>query len=297
MIDNRIYKINDMGQYELISQDLSGLKDSKDKKVVSQLDAVIDYIGREIEETDFRPVARPWLPPLPTRVASINEVDYDIVRDWSNEDIELKFNLGLVDLPHLQSQDNFEVNLSEDGHFAVYSSPGFGKSSVLQTILMDISRKINPEYLEMFLLDFGTNALLPLKNLPSVADLVLADDNEKMNKLIVRLMSEIKRRKKLTQEVGAPNIGMYEKLTKKKERRIIVAIDNYDVIKEGDLADSLEPLLTQISREGLSVGIHLIISASRQNAMRYTMSSNIKQQMCLFMIDHSEISTVVGRSN
>ena len=50
----------------------------------------------------------------------------------------------------------------------------------------------------------------------------------------------------------------------------------------------------RISREGLSVGVHLIITASRQNNLRAQLYSNFKHQLTLPQNDISEVRGIVG---
>ena len=48
---------------------------------------------------------------------------------------------------------------------------------------MDLARKQSPENLTMYLLDFGTNGLAPLTQLPHVADSLLLDQTEKNSEI------------------------------------------------------------------------------------------------------------------
>ena len=58
-----------------------------------------------------------------------------------------------------------------------------------------------------------------------------------------------------------------------------------DSIVDAAYRDDFEKIAAQIAREGVSAGIHLVISAGRQNAMRAPVLANIKHQISLFMID------------
>src|SRR5699024_1903251 len=104
--------------------------------------------------------------------------------NWQGEKQMLEPVIGLADYPDEQDQRKLEIPLTKDGHLAVFSSPGYGKSTFLQTVAMDLARVHNPEELHMYLLDFGTNGLLPLKGLPHVADTLLIDEVEKVGKLV-----------------------------------------------------------------------------------------------------------------
>src|SRR5699024_1428473 len=49
-------------------------------------------------------------------------------------------------------------------------------------------------------------------------------------------------------------------------------------------------------REGSSIGVHLVISGSRQNVLRMPLLSNIKTQVALYLIDELEVRSIVGRT-
>ncbi len=296
VVDTTIYAINDLGQYDILSEDLSGLEKQEEiEKVPSELDAVIDYIHDYVEEQNISSLPRPWLPPLEERIY-IQELKQQDQELWQTEHEALEPLIGYADLPELQAQKPLHVNLTNDGHLVVFSSPGYGKSTFLQTVVMDLARSHTPESVHMYLLDFGTNGLLPLKDLPHVADTILVDDQEKIEKLIRRLDDEIKARKKKLSEYGVANIDMYTKASGERVPSLIILIDNYDSVREADYVEEFELLITQIAREGGGIGLHLVISAGRQNALRLPLLSNIKTQLSLFMIDPMEVRAIIGRS-
>src|SRR5690606_19935358 len=108
---------------------------------------------------------------------------------------------------------------------------------------------------------FGTNGLLPLKGLPHVADTILLDDIEKMGKWIRIITNVVKERKRKLSKYSAADIEMFEKISGETVPNILIVIDNYDSVREADFNDELERVITQIAREGASIGIHLAISA------------------------------------
>ncbi|MGY3777389.1 type VII secretion protein EssC [Isobaculum melis] len=295
-VDNTIYAINDLGQYEILSEDLSGLSDGKEVKTVpTELDAVIDGIHAITEEAGIAPLPRPWLPPLAERVylPELDTVDYKTA--WQ-EKSELEPMLGIADIPSMQAQESFRINLSKDGHIALYSSPGYGKSTFLQSILMGLARQHNPERLHAYLLDFGTNGLLPLRGLPHVADTMNIDEEEKIGKFMRRMMTEMKRRKKLLSNFAVASLEMYEKASGEEEPRILVMVDGFEGFKNAKFESDLELVFNQIAREGAGIGMHLIVTAGRQASLKANLQSNIKVQIALKMIDDNEARGIVGRT-
>lgn len=296
-IDTTVYAINELGQYDILTEDLSGLDQQKEvEKTVTELDAVIDYIADYTEQQKIEPLPRPWLPPLQERIylPDLHEVDYTMA--WEREKAPLMPTIGFADFPELQDQHPLSVDLAKDGHILVLSSPGYGKSTFLQTVVMDLARTHHPGRLHTYLLDFGTNGLLPLKDLPHVADTLMIDETEKIGKLMRRLQENMKTRKRKLSKHGVANIAMYEQASGESVPNILIVIDNYDSVRETDFVDDFNALITQIAREGGGVGIHLIISAGRQNALRMPLQSNIKVQIPLYLIDYTEVRSIIGRT-
>lgn len=297
-MDTTVYAINDLGQYDILTEDLSGLDKKEDlTKLPSELDAVIAHIHEYTKAEGIEVLPRPWLPPLADRVylTELEDVDYEV--EWQKEKSSLQATVGIADQPELQSQSPLVLDLNKDGHVAIFSSPGYGKSTFLQSLVMGMVRKHNPEHLHLYLLDFGTNGLLPLKDLPHVADTILIDEKEKCLKFVSRISKTIKERKKNLSNYGVANIEMFEKASKKTLPNILITIDNFDSIKESGLEESLLPLITQIGREGVSVGVFLAISANRQNALNMQLAASIKTQIALYLIETGEVSSIVGRTS
>ncbi|EAD6333922.1 type VII secretion protein EssC, partial [Listeria monocytogenes] len=297
-IDTTIYAINDLGQYDILTEDLSGL-DKKDDltKLPSELDAVIDHIHAYTEASGIEALPRPWLPPLPERIFAQELHPVNFEEAWKEPKKPLQATIGLLDQPELQAQVPLTLDLTKDGHVAVFSSPGFGKSTFLQSLVMDLARQHNPEQLHVYLLDFGTNGLLPLVDLPHIADTMMVDEVEKIQKFLRICLNEIKTRKKLLSQYRVANIEQYERASGKELPNIIIVLDNYDAVKDAGLGDDFEKIITQITREGASIGMFMIISASRHMSLRTQMATNIKQMIALYLIDKNDISSTVGRTD
>ncbi|HLR70278.1 MAG TPA: type VII secretion protein EssC [Pseudogracilibacillus sp.] len=297
VIDTTIYAINELGQYDILTKDLSGLdKKTEIERTKTELEVIIEYIQKFTQDKKIDALPRPWLPPLERQLFITKLKNRNYHTSWQENKQPLQPIIGLADFPDEQDQRAIELPLTEEGHLAVFSSPGYGKSTFIQTVVMDLARVHHPGTLHMYLLDFGTNGLLPLKDLPHVADTMLVDEDEKIGKLIRRMDQEIKERKKRLSEFGVATIEMYEKASGNTVPHIVLAIDNYDAVREADFVESFERTITQIAREGGSIGIHLIISAGRQNVLRMPLSSNIKTQISLYLIDHLETRTIIGRT-
>ena len=135
-------------------------------------------------------------------------------------------------IPQAQKQEAIAIDLTKDGNILLYGSPGTGKTTFLQTVAMDLARKQSPENLTMYLLDFGTNGLAPLTQLPHVADSLLLDQTEKIQKFIRIINRELDRRKKLLSEHGVGTIALYREVTGKQEPTMDILMDSYESMKD-----------------------------------------------------------------
>ena len=292
--DHTIYLINELGQYEVLNQDLSGLDMAEEiKEVPTELDVIVQEINHLHQQEGIAAVAQPWLPPLKERI-TLDELDKVVpIEAWQKRTAPSVL-IGVADIPQAQKQEAVTIDLSKDGNILLYGSPGTGKTTFLQTAAMDLARKQSPENLTMYLLDFGTNGLAPLTQLPHVADSLLLDQTEKIQKFIRIINRELDRRKKLLSEHGVGTIALYREVTGKQEPTMVILMDSYESMKDEPYETDLFKLFMRISREGLSIGVHLIITASRQNNLRAQLYSNFKHQLTLPQNDISEVRGIVG---
>ena len=292
--DHTIYLINELGQYEILNEDLSGLEDVDEiKEVPTELDAIVHHIQLLCEEQEIPPVPQPWLPPLKERITldELEEVQPAVA--WTQEK-PLSVLLGMADIPQAQKQEAVSINLSKDGHILLYGSPGTGKTTFLQTAAMDLARKHSPKALTMYLMDFGTNGLAPLSKLPQVADTMLLDQTEKISKFVRIMERELNRRKKLLADYGVGTLDLYRQASGQEEPAIVILLDSYEAFKEEAYEAELFKLLVRISREGLSIGVHLLVTAGRQTNLRAQLYSNFKHQLSLPQNEAGEVRAIVG---
>ena len=293
-IDTTIYQINDIGQYEILSEDLSGLEGKETlAQAETELDSIINFLAEYVEQAGIEKLAQPWLPPLAEKFVISHK---PFQQQWKDTKDPMVVEIGIIDQPHIQAQNPLELDLTNDGHMILLSSPGFGKSTTLQTLAMQLARAYRPDQLHMYLLDYGTNGLLALKNLPHVADTIGIDDVEKVEKLARILIKEMKARKDLLSQYSVANLEYYERASGKTLPNIVIFIDNYDAVKDAEFSESIISLTTQISREGASVGVHLVMSANNLSAFRSGIQSNVKIKLAQFLNDKMEVTSAVGRS-
>ena len=73
-------------------------------------------------------------------------------------------------------------------------------------------------------------------------------------------------------------------------------LDGYDAVKESPLVMELENTLQFISREGLSLGIYLVITAGRLGVIKSALLASIKTRISLKLTDDMDTRTLIGRT-
>ncbi|TCP31206.1 S-DNA-T family DNA segregation ATPase FtsK/SpoIIIE [Scopulibacillus darangshiensis] len=272
--------VTDLGLIPL--SDVSGQEHQK-KDENTEIDMIVDKIEELQQTLNIKKLNSPWLPPLEQRIA----------RSAYVSESEGEFYIGLTDEPEKQSQDPYPYQLIEDGNIGVFGSSGYGKSLTVTTLLLGFASSYSAEDLHYYIFDFGNGGLLPLRQMPHTADYFRMDDERKIDKFMRIMKEEIHRRKQLLQKKEVSNIKMYNALSDEPLPLIFIAIDNFDFAKE-ELED-LEMQLTQFVRDGQSLGIYMIFTATRVNAIRQALMNNLKTKIVHYLMDAGEAQGVIGK--
>lgn len=284
--DNRVFLVNELGQGELLNEDLDTEEENNERKI-TQLEAIVNYVKDVFEAQHCERVPKPWLPALGLKlVTPIQEI-------LQNETACLQFPLGIVDIPEEQSQEEYIIDIEKEGNLGYFSAAGYGKSTVLTTCILSLARQNKVSNLNFYIFDFGNSALIPLKELHHTADYITYDDEEKRNKFFKLMQMEIKKRKQLMAQNSAQNFSVYNQITDVPLKAIVIVVDNMDILREIGMDEEEE--FTKIARDGASLGIYLIFSAQSESGIRYATLNNVKQKVAGYMYEASDISSLVGR--
>jgi DNA segregation ATPase FtsK/SpoIIIE, S-DNA-T family len=280
--EDDIYIVTDLGLVPVSNIDAKMKKNKKKQK--TEIEMVVQEIIKAKEQLGIEQLPSPWLPPLSTRLHRPAFLDRDTVH----------FPIGLKDEPELQLQSDYFYQWIEDGNIGIFGSSGYGKSTTAITLLMSFVSVYSPEQLHYYIFDFGNSALLLLRQLPHTADYFRIDDEKKIEKFIKLMKEEIERRKKRFMEKEVSTIKLYNTLSEEKLPIIFITIDNFDLIKEE--MPELETQLIQYARDGQSLGIFLILTATRISGIRPPLMNNLKTKIGHYFLDSSERFSIIGRT-
>ncbi|MGE1103370.1 type VII secretion protein EssC [Peribacillus simplex] len=280
--EDEVALVTDLGLVQIsnVSEQIT----NKRKEKISEIEAVADRIVAAQEEMEIKKLASPWLPPLSDRLSRNTERSLT-----SNQ-----FHLGMKDEPELQSQTNYVYNWIEDGNVGVFGSSGYGKSTTVLTLLFSFADQFSPKELHYYIFDFGNSALLPMRQLPHTGEYFRFDELRKIEKFMLFMKAEMERRKQLFSENELSNIKLYNALVEDKLPIIYIVVDNFDLVKD-EMQDQ-EAQFVQFARDGQSLGIFMILTATRINAIRQPLMNSLKTKVVHYLMDSSEQYSVLGRT-
>lgn len=269
------------------------------KSEFTQLEATISHISDVAVQKNIIRLKGPWLPPLPEQLY-LQSLLTDVNGCWDGEkwtkaDTWLSPVIGLFDDPESQLQAPLTIDLGKEGHLIVYGSPGYGKTTFLQTLIMSMAINYTPSDVSIYILDFGVRTLGIFSGLPHVGGTVMVDEEEKLNKLFKYLIKEMDVRKDLFSDKGVSSLSAYRDSCEEELPAIVVIIDNFSAFSE--IYPEYDDYLIQISREGGNLGIHIVLTCSSTSSIRYKLSSNFKLAVALQMSDKADYSTIVGKTH
>jgi len=148
---------------------------------------------------------------------------------------------------------------------------GQGKSNLLLDMIYALTSKYSPDDLELHLLDFkqglefqrfaadenGQNWL------PHARVLSLESDRPFGVAVLRNVVRDLANRAVLFKKCGASGIEDYRRRSGSKLPRLLLIIDEFQVLFEGDdhLVDEAVELLETVSRQGRASGVHLLLSS------------------------------------
>ena len=271
----------------------------KSKSEFSQLQVLVKHLDEVAQNEGIRRLNGPWLPPLPENltlnsILSGNSTGFDGEK-WLANHMWMCPSVGLVDNPAEQLQYPLTVDFGKEGHLLVYGSPGYGKTTFLQTLITSLAISYSPSDVNIYIMDFGGRTLNIFNDLPHCGGVIMMDESEKLKKFIQFILRELDTRKKLFASRGVSSLPAYRISAAEALPAILIALDNYSAMAE--LYPDIEELFVQITREGGNLGIHVVFTAGSASSIRYKTSANFKLAVTLQLADKSDYSSIVGRTN
>ncbi|WP_020498892.1 type VII secretion protein EccC [Sciscionella marina] len=264
----------------------------------TQLDLII---GRLIGQGP--PAHEVWLPPLdeppsldqllppigPSEDRGLTPAGF-----YGNGRLQVPF--GLVDKPYEQRRDLLWADFSgAAGHGLVVGGPQSGKSMLLRTMMVSLALTHTPEEVQFYALDLGGGTLGGLQSLPHTGGVASRLDPDLARRMIAEMVQLIADRERRFRELGVDSMTDFRNRRRRGELKedpfgdVFLFIDGWANFRNE--FESLEDSAQRVIAQGLSYGVHVVITANRWAEMRPAVKDLIGTRFELRLGDPSESET------
>ncbi|MCL2812732.1 MAG: type VII secretion protein EssC, partial [Clostridia bacterium] len=279
----RIYELNLWGKPALVYDS----EKDKSTKAESQLDALVQYVYDYSQRSGVEGLPNICLPPLEQSILLA-----ELTGTEKNLEQGIVVSIAKYDDPEQQYQGDFRLNLS-DTNILLVGSAQMGKTTALQTILYSAIMGYTPQEVTFYIIDAGNMALKVFENARHVGGIAMIQEEEKIVNLFKLLHTMINERKEMFAQKGIGTYKAYVEAGLRELPQAVVVIDNIAAFRE--YYDVLNDELQTLSREGTSVGITFLITASQSNNIGYRTMANFGTRIAFTCNDSSEYGALLGR--
>ena len=245
------------------------------------------------------------------KVGKIEQLN--ILNRWNSNDCtqSLKAEVGVDELGDLMYLDLHEKHHGPHGLIA--GMTGSGKSEFIITYILSMAINYSPDYVSFILIDYkGGGLAFAFENkltgvtLPHLAGTITNLDKAEMDRTLVSIDSEIKRRQeifnKAREQLSESTMDIYKYQRHYKEGRLEEAIPHLFIICD-EFAElkSQQPEfmdnLISVARIGRSLGVHLILATQKPSGVvNDQIWSNTRFRVCLKVQDENDSREVLKRT-
>ncbi len=188
--------------------------------------------------------------------------------------------IGMVDRPFEQRRTPLVVDLSgAAGNVAVVGAPQSGKSTALRTLVGALTATHDPSMVQFYGLDFGGGSLTSLRELPHVGSVAGRADQQLTRRTIAWLDLLIRSRATLFRQNGIESMVHYRRLKAQRDPvcdrfgDVFLVVDGWSSLKRE--FEAVEGSVAALAAEGLSYGVHVVLTASRWAEIRPALRDQI----------------------
>lgn len=203
-----------------------------------------------------------------------------------------------LDFATSSSEEDQKKGIKTPLAYLVVGGPGSGKSTLIDSLIINGSMAYSPDDLIFYLLDFKDGITASFYDgddaIPHVRMIAAQSKEEDSDIILSGLIAEKERRNELFKTCGTGDITGYNGKSCKKLPRIIVIVDECQNLFSSDvLAEKCEKL----AREGRSAGIHLVLASqdAKLNMMQHA-GKFIDGRFCFFTPSQSDAAQVINNS-
>lgn len=224
--------------------------------------------------------------------------DFKVFHNWQNNKV---YKTMAVPLGVKIGDEKVYLDLHEKfhgPHGLVAGTTGSGKSEILQTYIASLAINYHPYDIALIIIDYKGGGMANLfKNLPHLVGTITNLDGNQINRSLVSIKSELKRRQRIFGKYDVNHIDAYIKLYKENKvtepiPHLILIADEFAELKSDQPEFMAE--LVSTARIGRSLGVHLILATQKPaGVVDNQIWSNSKFKLCLKVQDAEDSKEVL----
>lgn len=162
-------------------------------------------------------------------------------------------------------------------HGILGAMTGAGKSNLYHVMILGLCTRFSPDELQLYLIDGKDGVEFQIyRDLPHARVVSLRSSPELSRSVLAELLDEQERRNNLFTEFGVKDFPSYRAYSKEHKNdprppknlpRILLMIDEYQELFEGDVDGVASNYLRQLAQQGRSAGIHMLLGSQRFGAV------------------------------
>jgi S-DNA-T family DNA segregation ATPase FtsK/SpoIIIE len=267
----------------------------EDSNEPSELEVIV---GRLVGQGP--PAHEVWLPPLnepPSMdtllppLAATEDRGLTAPGFFSNS--KLQAPLGVVDKPFEQRRDLLWADFAgAAGHGVIVGGPQSGKSTMLRTLVASMALTHTPREVQFYCIDLGGGTLAAMEKLPHVGAFASRLDVDLARRTVAELKTLISERELRFREQGIDSMVEFRNRKRRGETPgddfgdAFLLIDGWMNFRQE--FETLEPQVQQLVSQGLSFGVHVVLTANRWAEIRPAMKDLIGTRFELKLGDPSD---------
>lgn len=196
--------------------------------------------------------------------------------------------------------------LAHGPHGLIAGMTGSGKSELIATYILSMAVSYSPEEVAFALIDYkGGGTATVFRTLPHVAGVITNLDGSSVQRALISIQSELKRRQRLFQETGMrlnssiTDIYEYQRCYRSKQVQeplphLLIIVDEFAELKtqQPDFMKELD----SAARLGRSLGIHLILATQKPSGVvDDQIWSNTNFRLCMRVQDPRDSQDMLKR--
>ena len=277
----KLSKVNLCGKREVFFEQKPKSLDAS----VTQLDAVVEYVKEYCDKKGIERLPNICLPPLGENIPIPENTEAD-------KEKTVCIPVGIYDDPSRQTQKEYRLDFSQ-GNIFVLGSSQFGKTSFIQTVIKQVAANYTPEEVCIYILDYASMFLKNFSDLKHVGGVITAFDDEKIKKFLKMMMETMVARREAFAKLGVTSYSSYKEAGYNEFPQIILILENLTAFRE--LNPNLEDAFISVCRDGLSLGITVIISNSATSGMSFRYLTNFATRMAFTCNNSADYTNVFER--